>query len=103
MMREFKFRSFGKDGMLYSSLDEDLKVQNMVTVFRNGNLMQYTGIKDKKSKDIYEGDIIKIFGGRPLEIFWVSEGYWSWYEAGLHLGEIIGNIYENQELLKGIK
>jgi uncharacterized phage protein (TIGR01671 family) len=75
-------------------------------------IMQYTGIKDKNGKEIYEGDIIRVdwFG-------WVAEVKWDG-DNGRFIGftfgnerkivyvdrepkvEVIGNIYENPELLK---
>mgnify|MGYP001493657480 CR=1 FL=1 len=74
-------------------------------------LMQYTGLKDANGKEIYEGDIISWFDGekRNVEIIWK---YGSWqisdndedtmslfhYEEYVH--EVIGNIYENPELIK---
>ena len=61
-------------------------------------LMQYTGLKDKNGKEIYEGDIVQFLIHRKLV-------EWSQEEArftcpGAVNGEVIGNIYENPELLE---
>ena len=80
-------------------------------------LMQFTGLKDKNGKEIYEGDIVKSGNGRHWEVKhgkWIlsyprdtSEAY-GWYIEGGNCKlmlydkcEIIGNIYENPELLNG--
>ena len=83
-----------------------------------GILMQYTGLHDKNGKEIYEGDIIKGLRDADLdysqEITQVEyrgsafvEGYFGRpldvYTSSYHYGntlEVIGNIYENPELLK---
>ena len=80
-------------------------------------LMQYTGLKDKNGKEIYEGDIIN------AEETTFESGVYNWeifFDDGMfvaktkkfdtrtalfdlvHFGEakIIGNIYENPNLLK---
>lgn len=82
------------------------------------HLCQCTGLKDKNSKLIYEGDIIKIpddyatygqFACEKREVYW-NEGFrlkpkWdarargNWLEDTKDF-EIIGNIYENPELLE---
>ena len=71
-------------------------------------LMQYTGLKDKNGKEIYEGDVVKCSSGCPHQVVWQHDffGMPMWYLSGLNEGyawteteEVIGNIYENPELL----
>lgn len=75
------------------------------------HLMQYTGLKDRNGKEIYEGDIIKHDGGVE-EVKWygarqVSDEYSRWIDIGylfdasdIESIEVIGNVYENPELIK---
>ena len=81
-------------------------------------LGQYTGLTDKNGKRIFEGDIVQYYGTYPLEVY-IEEGHTKirWYDTisaskydelfftidreGYGECEIIGNIHDNPELLKG--
>lgn len=129
-MREIKFRAWDKlgnrminsdcvdlfihfDGEL-NSMDDDCNVigTNRTSKFKL-QLMQYTGLKDKNGTEVFEGDIVNMIfpgtkGPRVIEFlngaFGVKTHKQStelWWEEVWHKDiEIIGNIYENIDLLK---
>ena len=71
--------------------------------------MQYTGLKDKNGKEIYEGDVVRKHLQAIDEKKWCIalevdvhfDCYCDCTSSDKHLSyEIIGNIYENPELLE---
>lgn len=73
--------------------------------------MQYTGLKDKNGKEIYEDDVIEEDSGLYYQIIF-ENGCFGYFNNPTRLCEnsieeydikIIGNIYENPELLKETK
>jgi uncharacterized phage protein (TIGR01671 family) len=75
-------------------------------------VMQYTGLKDKNGKEINEYDVV-LCGGKQRTIKWANGKFWFVAECsnqhedisemfGKYYGkvEVIGNIYENPELLQ---
>ena len=112
-MRKTKFRVWDKElnKMFYT---DTIQFDNGLFFGIDGHFddeepawMQYTGLKDKHGKEIYEGDIIKIPEGTSYKYYFVI---WSKNRLGFTLNngvgfgltygiEIVGNIYENTELL----
>jgi uncharacterized phage protein (TIGR01671 family) len=132
-MREIKFRAWDKttnkmvfperlfsdkDGLIWHA-DLGNRYSNIVIEKCNtAVLMQYTGLKDKNGKEIYEGDIlswqehVRMYGTDLNK--WVTEKVPVRFDdtGAMFLcgddflfkynekAEVIGNIYENQELLE---
>lgn len=136
-MRDIKFRAWLKDQNRIAEVYTlsfhgwPLEGYESVTVLTKNNsdfelvnefeLMQYTGLKDKNGKEIYEGDIVDFISVNGVDkdatkgvIRWDEEdtGFYVdndndkyphvkfWFTESI---EVIGNIYENPELTKSFK
>jgi hypothetical protein len=119
-MREIRFRFWDKIHKFMCS-SNDIFLSSMGQIYTStfhGTrtniteqfiIMQYTGLKDKNGKEIYEGDILvnpdhkNDDGYMPSTVRWVETQYTVGFDFGTapaaRFAEIIGNIYENKELL----
>ena len=123
-MRTIKFRAWDRKNKVMLPLEDEDKeyvlVLNNGEVLENGKgefypsdkniyLMQFTGLKDKNGKEIFDGDIVEFLGLKlPVGFmrghfmvymdFVGHEDLWKAIDRDPNL-EVIGNIYENPELL----
>lgn len=129
-MREIKFRAWigeemVKDPIIYGVNGDQMAVgsrlnEGLDNFFIDGegkyHLMQFTGLKDKNGKEIYEGDICKIRTTEDFncidmvgEVRWLEKHWCFRIVVADHDGwspnefvkwvKIIGNIHENPELI----
>jgi len=127
-MREIKFRAWDKKEKrmfivenlriirdVLVNQDRKYSVSERGYVCRNKTeIMQFTGLKDKNGKEIYEGDILLKNNGDRFLVFWNNDAL-SYFVKNLRTGfenmldlhkepiSIFGNIYENPELLEEVK
>ena len=132
MSREIKFRAWVNDHWVdWIPTCKTLGAYNASIIDTDGYTFeednpfiveQYTGLKDKNGKEIYEGDIIKFadleLAMKPTGIVCFADGKffvkdWDFGDGSYHIVdfydyniphrdfEVIGNIHENPELLGG--
>ena len=110
MERKIKFRAW-RPNKLEMDYFDFIKTED-VAKFGEGNwflqhLMQYTGLMDKNGKEIYEGDICSGHSDGNGKIVWNDFEWVYQFEGEDIVGiwevrsdlKIVGNIYENPELL----
>jgi len=124
-MREIKFRAWDRAalkmspefnlfgeftllGAIHCWQDESKIEGSSLERLNDLEIMQYTGLKDKNGKEIYEGDVVESpFTGDPVQVVWCGAfaqftfgGAEFNVESSPNNIEVIGNIYENPELIK---
>lgn len=114
-MREVKFRAWNKQINRWTS--NVLVDLTSPVVSSYIELMQYTGLKDKNGKEIYEGDIVEGVGIKAVCVYTILKKQGVQIGAGfmfeaigtdqalehfvLKDKEVVGNIYENPEFING--
>ncbi|MBK3312535.1 MULTISPECIES: YopX family protein [Bacillales] len=121
-MDEIKYRIYGKENRIMYSWEEILNFDSLKDTLKNGGkenqyyspLLRYTGLKDKNGKEVYEGDILKekdiitevVFHDYQWKEKLISsprnhlKNYFPFRDTLPFTAEVLGNIYENPELLK---
>ena len=117
-MREIKFRAWdklNKDMFNVESINFQERRVYKDTVsyrkFEDIDLMQYTGLKDEYGDEIYEGDIVTLHNSKYKVIFNTKEARFILNDVFFEMDipftnnnnermEIVGNIYENSELME---
>jgi hypothetical protein len=111
-LMDFRFRYWDQNNkkLLYIKdfLDMDCFFRNYFLQKSDAILMEWCGLRDINENNIFEGDIIKVLIDDESFILnidsiyhdWVCNCYLDWHYFEDGKPEIIGNIFENQELLE---
>jgi len=106
MNREIKFRAWNGNRMILEPRVLEGDLNDLIKEWQeNKALMQYTGLKDEDGVEIYEGDIMEWHIGENNINIARQEVKFNVETQTIILfinntSKVIGNIYQNQELLK---
>ena len=105
-MRTIKFRAWNEEQkyMAYQGTPDLETLQSFIFHFGDKELMQFTGLHDKNGKKIYEGDIVTDGVGKYKIIYDLKlagyQPYCIFRDDPENYCEVIGNVFENPELLE---
>ena len=116
MNREIKFRAFDDGQSLYTPISTNYCISRFFELIRkDAKLMQFTGREDAEinGTEVYESDIIENCDTKALQVVYWNDDKAAWYcryvddekrvvslsDSLGNLNKVVGNIYENPELI----